>query len=59
MNNYGYIENGVIIKEYSQSAEGMVFKSEDVFKSKQGICGYVYFPDKSDDCPKCHSVENM
>lgn len=36
--SYGKIVDGIIIKEYSESAEGLVFKSQEAFDSKKGVC---------------------
>jgi hypothetical protein len=36
--NIGQIIDGVIITEYSNEADGNVFRSQDAFNKKEGIC---------------------
>lgn len=36
--NIGYIKDGVIITEYSDEADGNVFRSQEAFNKKEGIC---------------------
>ena len=46
LNNYGYLKDGIIYKEYSSEADGEVFKSGEIFEKKEGICYINIFGDK-------------